>query len=49
MEEKANRKLAEAEALEEMGNAAQGDEDLKEKYSSIDMDDALAKLREEIK
>lgn len=51
MEEKANRELAEAEALEDMNRNNNEEENLKSKYatfSDYDIDEALAKLKEEI-
>lgn len=51
MEEKANRELAEAEALESMNKNNNEEENLKSKYttfSDYDVDEALVKLREEI-
>ena len=52
MEEKANKKLAEAEALEDLNQDAAGEEeeDLRKKYagSGQSTDDALAKLKAEL-
>ncbi|MGI5947505.1 MAG: PspA/IM30 family protein [Lachnospiraceae bacterium] len=53
MEEKANKKLAEAETLEDLNQDASGEEeeDLRKKYAGsgqADTDDALAKLKAEL-
>ena len=51
MEEKANKRLAEAEALEDLNHAGEEEEDLMKKYSgsgNAETDDALAKLKAEL-